>query len=260
MLKKKLLLFFFFVVTALLLMTYQSGKEPFSPLSALSSAINSANDVIDSVLSKITGTVKTMQLTAEENKKLQEEINKLLVEQQEARALILENARLREILNLKKSEKKFVAAARVISKGSQRLANTLLINKGINDGVAKDMAVLTVKGLAGKILSADKSYSTVLLLNDANFSAAARLENSRTEGIISGSGGKICILRYITHEYTVEENETVLTSGLDAMFPPGIPIGAATKINKDAAGVFQYIEVTPFQDTNQIEDVVVVNR
>lgn len=258
--KKKLLLFFFFVVIAVLLMTYQAGREPFRPLSALSYAINAANDAIDSILSNITTAARKMQLTDEENKKLQEEINKLIMEQQENKEMLLENSRLREILNLKQSEKKFVAAARVIARGSQRWSNTLLINKGARDGITKDMAVITPKGLAGKILSADKSYSTVLLLNDVNFSAAARLEGSRTEGITSGSGGNICLLKYITYDYEVEEDEIVITSGLDSMFPENIPIGTVTKIVKDSAGIFQYIEVTPFQDIHQIEEVVVVNK
>lgn len=260
MLKKKFLLFFFVIVIAVLLMTYQSGREPFRPLSALRYAINTANNAVDAALSKITDTARKIQLTDEENKKLREEINKLVTEQQENREILLENSRLKEILNLKKSEKKFIAAARVIARGSQRWSNTLLINKGARDGIAKDMAVMTPKGLVGKILLAEKNYSTVLLLNDVNFSAAVRLEASRTEGIISGSGRKICLLRYVTYDYQVVQDEKVITSGLDAMFPANMPIGSVSKIIKDGSGIFQYIEVAPFQDMYQIEEVAVVSR
>ena len=96
------------------------------------------------------------------------------------------------------------------------------------------MAVITPRGLVGKILSSSDSYSSVLLINDINFSAAIRLHESRTEGIISGIGSKTCILKYVSHEYEVKANEMVLTSGLDSLFPVDIPVGSVTKITKKA--------------------------
>ena len=72
---------------------------------------------------------------------------------------------------------------------------------------------------------------------------------ARTEGIISGTGSKTCILKYVSHEYEVKANEMALTSGLDSLFPEDIPVGSVTRITKKGAGLFQNIEVTPFQDT-----------
>ncbi len=51
-----------------------------------------------------------------------------------------------------------------------------------------------------------------------------------------------------------------LTSGLDSLFPPGIPVGAVTRIAKKGAGLFQSIEVTPFQDSTKLEEVVIIRR
>ncbi len=121
------------------------------------------------------------------------------------------------------------------------------------------MAAITPKGLAGKITSVSDSYAYLLLLNDINFSAAVRLQGSRTEGVLSGTGSRKCVLKYVPFEDAVKTGDIVITSGLDMLFPPGIPVGYVTKADSNAGGgYFQYIEVQPFQDSAKIEEVVIV--
>ncbi|MBI4684560.1 MAG: rod shape-determining protein MreC [Nitrospirae bacterium] len=258
--KKRLLLFFSFIIISFILMTYQSNRGAFNPLRSLNYPINTANKAIHSLCYSIKTSFRKIYLRDEENKRLKEQINSLLLEQHRLRDIVAENARLRELLSLKEKERRYAASARVISRGNDRWANTLVIDKGKRDGIEKDMAVITPLGLAGKILSVSDLYSSILLLNDINFSAAIRLNDSRVEGIISGTGGKICILKYIPHEYEVKRNETVFTSGLDSLFPVDIPIGTVTKISKKDAGLFQNIEVTPFQDNKKLEEVIIIRR
>ncbi len=258
--RKRLLLFFSLVIVSFILMTYQSNRKISNPLRLLKYPVNAANNTIHAMCSSIKGSFKKMRLRDEENRRLREENDNLLMERQRYRDAALENARLRDLLSLKEKEKKYITAARVIARGNERWANTLVIDKGSRDGIEKDMAVITPRGLVGKILSSSDSYSSVLLINDINFSAAIRLHESRTEGIISGTGSKTCILKYVSHEYEVKANEMVLTSGLDSLFPEDIPVGSVTKITKKGAGLFQNIEVTPFQDTKTLEEVVIARR
>ncbi|TAL26693.1 MAG: rod shape-determining protein MreC [Nitrospirae bacterium] len=258
--RKRLLLFFSLVIVSFILMTYQSDRGISNPLKLLKYPVNAANNAIHSMCSTLKGSFKKMRLRDEENKRLREENNNLLMDRQKYKDAWLENARLMELLSLKEKEKRFVAAARVIARGNDRWANTLVIDKGSRNGIEKDMTVITPRGLVGKILSSSDFYSTVLLINDINFSAAIRLHESRTEGIISGTGSRVCILKYVSHEYEVRANETALTSGLDSLFPVDIPVGAVTKITPKGAGLFQNIEVVPFQDTRTLEEVVIVRR
>ena len=73
------------------------------------------------------------------------------MERHKYKEAMFENARLGELLALKEKEKKYVTAARVISRGNDQWTNTLVINKGRHDGVEKDMTVITGKGLVGKV-------------------------------------------------------------------------------------------------------------
>ena len=258
--KKRLLLFFSLIILAFILMSYQANKGALTPVKVLAYPINKTNDVISSLCSFVRGSFRKISLRDEENKKLKEEMNRLLLEQQAYRETLLENARLRELLSLKETEKRYVTTARVIARGNDRWSNTLVIDKGKKDGVEKDMAVITPKGLAGKIASASDSHSYILLLSDINFSAAVRLQEGRVEGIVSGTGSRICALKYIPHEYEIKEKDIVVTSGLDSLFPEDIKVGIVSKVDKKTSGIFQNIELIPFQDMLKLEEVIVIRR
>jgi rod shape-determining protein MreC len=257
--KKKLLLFLF-VITALSLMTYQSNRKPLLPLKSVSNTFNFFYDMKNSLVQSVKEPFRRMFLREEENLKLKAEISKMLGEQQKCREAVLENKSLREILSLKDREQKYVTAARVIGRSIDQWSNTVILDKGLSDGVMKDMIAITDKGLVGKISDASSSYSHLLLLTDINFSAAARLQESRTEGVLSGTGYRNCQLRYVPYEEEVKKGAVVITSGLDEHFPPGIPIGFISQVNKQVFGFFQYLEVAPFVDNAKTEVVAIIKR
>ncbi len=260
MARKRLLLFLALIIVSLILLTHQTGKGIINPLKLITYSINKANEGIHSIKSSIKNSFNKIRLRDEENKRLQEEVDSLLLEQQGYKEMLVENTRLRELLSFKEKEKRYVTAARVIARGSDRWANTLVLDKGRLDGVKKDMAVITPRGLIGKILTASDSNSNVLLVTDRNFSAAVRLYESRTEGILSGTGSKSCVIKYVSDEHEVKENEPVHTSGLDSLFPSNVPVGYVSKAVKKGIGLFQEIEVTPFHDITKLEEVIIIKR
>jgi rod shape-determining protein MreC len=201
-----------------------------------------------------------MLIREEENIRLKEELSRVLRERQEYREVFLENERLRELLALKEKEHDYVTSARIIARSTDQWSNTVILDKGLADGVMKDMIAVTEKGLVGKISGSSHSYSYLLLLADINFSAAARLQESRTEGVISGTGFRKCQLKYIPDEEEVKKGNIVITSGLDSFFPEGIPVGYVSKVDKRAFGFFQDIEVRPFVDDTKIEIVAIIKR
>jgi rod shape-determining protein MreC len=257
---KKRLLLFLFIIISLSLMTYQSNRKPLLPLKFLNNTLNRFHDIKNSVKNSIRSPFKRMFLREEENIRLKKELSSMLKEQQKYREVLLENKRLRELLSLKEKEPRYVTAARVIAKGIDQWSNTFVLDKGALDGVKKDMIGITQRGLAGKISSVSDSYSSLLLITDINFSAAARLQESRTEGILSGTGFRKCQLKYIPYEEKVEKGNIVITSGLDSLFPQGIPIGYVSKVNKKSTGLFQDIEVIPFEDSTKIEETVIIKK
>jgi rod shape-determining protein MreC len=257
---RKRLLLLLFVVLSLSLMTYQSNRKHLLPFRFLNVVLNRFHEVRTSAEEFVASPFKRMLLREEENTRLKAELSKMLREEQEWREAVLENRKLRELLSLKEEERRYITTARVIARNMEQWSNTVVLDKGLSDGIEKDMIAVTNTGLVGKISGVSRSYSYLLFLSDINFSAAARLQDSRIEGVISGTGFRRCQLKYVPYEEEVRKGEIVITSGLDLLFPPGIPIGYVSKVNKKDIGMFQDIEVVPFADDAKIDFVAIIKR
>lgn len=257
---RKRLLLFVFIILSLSLMTYQSNRVHLQPLKFLNFMVNSFHTMKVSVKDLVSSPFRRMLLREEENVKLKAEIAELRKERQHYREILLEHKRLLATLGLKEHEKRYVTSARVIARSRDQWANTLVLDKGRSEGIQKDMTAITENGFAGKIAEATDSFSYLLLVTDINFSAAVRLQENRTEGILSGTGFRKCRLKFIPHESTVQDGEAIITSGLDRLFPPGIPVGYISSINRKGSGIFQDIEVVPFVDDRKIEVVTIIAK
>jgi rod shape-determining protein MreC len=258
--KKQYWLFLSLLIASVVLMTYQSQRGIIRPFGFLSYPLNFVNETTMFLSDSVKGTLRRYTLREEELRALRREVRNLRMREKSLEEIALENRRLRELLSLKEQTLNYVATARVIARGADRWSETFVIDEGSKDGVEKDMAVITAEGLLGKVLRADSSYSTVLLLEDTLFSAAVRLGEGRTEAVISGRGPGRCILKYISSDTEVKEGETVVTSGLDALFPPGIEVGFVSKVSTNENESFHAVDVTPFVDTRKVEEVIIVRR
>ncbi len=257
--RKSTLLFFLVMALAFFLMTYQSKKGRILPGYSINDPLNSSSGAVESLTDALKKPFVRMALREEENRRLKKRLDELLIDREKYQEALLENSRLKELLKLQERQENVITPAQIIGRGADYWTNTLVVNKGLKDGVAKDMAALTPKGLAGKITDVSGSYSRLLLLTDINFSASARLQGSRKEGIISGTGTGKCIMKYVPFEEEVKTGDIIVTSGLDLLFPAGIPVGYVSAVDrKGRGGKFQYIEITPFQDDRKMEEVIVV--
>jgi rod shape-determining protein MreC len=259
--KKKTFLFLSFLVISFFLMTYQSRKGRLFSFDFIGGFLNGSHAVATSITDTLSGPFRKMALRDEENRRLKKEVGDLLLERQKYQEALQENRRLIRMLNLRETQRKTVATARVIARSTDHWSRALLLDKGSRDGVGKDMVAITPKGLAGKIFDVSGAYSHLLLLTDINFAAAVRLQESRREAVLTGTGTGKCVLRYVPSEEEVKPGEGVVTSGLDMLFPEGIPVGYVSKVEKRSGeGNFQYIEVVPYQDESKMEEALIVGR
>lgn len=179
----------------------------------------------------------------------------------EAEAIEAENERLRELLGLDESWTTMDrVAATVIATVPANYRWAVRIDRGSNDGVAADMAVVAPEGLVGKVISVQPDTSIVLLLIDPQAAARARIKEKGFTGIARGNGADQSLsLDGIHPEANVKEGEEVITSGYDlGIFPPSIPIGEVVQATGEGADVEQDIEVQPWVDFNSLDFVEVL--
>jgi rod shape-determining protein MreC len=263
MLKKRLVLFAVFILLIFGLLTFQSikGKSRFidTALYPLTFIERAGTTVIHGIRNAF-DTYIMIAGKEEENRRLLGEIQKLEQEKNDLVEARLENERLKKVLKLKTHSRNYVTTAGVFGRDPTNWFQTIWIDKGTESGIEKDMVAVTPLGPVGKVRRVLQNGANIALITDVNSSVAVRLQPSRIEGILQGSGEEKCSLQYISKETEVNIGEKVITSGLDGIYPKGLIIGHVTSVRKEDVEIFQVIEVEPAQDLNSVEDVVILKK
>ena len=196
---------------------------------------------------------------SKENQQLRGEIERMKLEQ----ARLSEDAnmarRIQTLLAFKEQYVDSTVAAQVIGTSGSEQSRVLYIDKGSNDGLKPDMAVITPTGIVGKIVQVSASSAQVLPINDQLSGVGASLRDTRLQGILKGASNGTTTLQYIMSDEPVKPGEEVITSGGDRIFPKGLAIGtvAAVEPGKD---LFLNIRVTPSARLDRLEEVLVVTK
>jgi rod shape-determining protein MreC len=194
-----------------------------------------------------------------QNRGLQAQVDRLRLQVDQLRGRAAEADRLAALLAFRQSHAALpLLAARVIGASPAAATKLLYIDRGVGDGVRKDMAVITPEGVVGKILEVYRNSSQVLLITDRESGVGALLAGSRVEGIVKGAGGPDLLMDYVVNTEKVAPGQTILTSGLDQVFPKDLPVGTVRFTRP--AYPFQRIEVRPAAHLDRLEDVLVVLR
>lgn len=199
----------------------------------------------------LVGLVETNKQLRKENLHLMGELIKYQEGQREA-------IRLQQLLNLRNSLPYTTLAARVVGRNPSAIFKLILINRGECDGLRAGLPVVAVPGVAGRVLEASWKSSRVLLIIDENSNIDAILQDSRVHGILQGVASSECRLKYVAKTTAVKVGEVVVSSGMDGIFPKGLPLGVVSAVNKKDPDMFQKIKVVPFVNPREIEEVLVI--
>jgi rod shape-determining protein MreC len=121
------------------------------------------------------------------------------------------------------------------------------------------MAVLAPTGVVGRVLDPPSARSALVqLLVDRNAAAGALIERSRAGGVVVGAGGDPPLrMDYVSNQADVKVGDTVITSGIDGIYPRGFVIGRVERVER-GVGLYKSIRVRPVVDFSAIEEVLVV--
>ncbi|MBO1002594.1 rod shape-determining protein MreC [Pseudogracilibacillus auburnensis] len=207
--------------------------------------------------------------TYNENKILREKLAEYKTLIYEVQEMEKENEELRKTLDIVDSPRDFEPVlANVISRSPERWLEQITINRGTKHGVRKNMAVMTVDGMIGKVTSESNLTSTVQLItgfDQLNRISAkiSREDSDNIFGLIEGydKEKEALIFRIIEQsDKDLKEDELVVSSNMGGLFPDGLPIGTIKEINPDQYGLTKIAYVEPAANMYEINQVIVVNR
>jgi len=196
--------------------------------------------------------------TEKENDILKRKLAETIYDVNQCREKEYSNERFRKLLDFKTVSGLNAISAEVIGKDPSQWYKSLVIDKGSAEGVTTGLPVVVPEGIVGQVIDASNHYAKVLLIIDSTSAVDALVQQTRAHGIIKGDSKNRCLLNYVSRKEIVGIGDSVVSSGLDGVFPKGFLIGKVTDIVLSKSGIFQEIEVSPFVDFNKIEEVLVV--
>ena len=193
-----------------------------------------------------------------ENEELRSRLEALQKSAQQATELDFANQRLGQLLALREELGENAVAARIVGRSSLAWIKTVILNKGANQGLTKGMAVIVPEGVLGQVVSVSAHTARVLLVSDPNSAVDILVQRTRVRGIATGLADGGSILKYIERKEDIQIGDTLITSGLDGIFPKGQLLGTVIRVGAQGGHLFQEVEVKLSADLTKVEEVLVV--
>lgn len=205
-----------------------------------------------------------------ENQILKEKIKRLPLLEAQLQQTLIENRRLKNLLDLKSSLPFGAIPALVSGRDSQNWTSAVWIDHGTAQDIVPDCPVLAVKGspigdaqvsggIIGRVIECGSESSKVLLISDPQSSVSAVDTRIGEEGLLQGHGSALVTLEYIDQSADIQPGDQIVTSGLGGVFPAGLSVGRVTKVMTSQSG-FKRADVRPTVSLGSIREVLVLKR
>lgn len=154
------------------------------------------------------------------------------------------NAALPEVI-----EKRLVGE--VINVETSTLRQRLLVNRGGSSGVYRAQPVITGEGVIGQVYRIGPFSSEVILITDSEHALPVQVLRSGVRTIALGTGRSTSLeLPYVPQNYDVKVGDVLVTSGLDQVFPFGLPVARVTKVERDPTQPLSQIMAVRWRRSN----------
>lgn len=198
-----------------------------------------------------------------DNKNLRDENRRLMMISGRARALEIENNLLAKLLNYTPPPEATYITARVIAEEGDAFSHSLIAYTGLSDKVKKGQVVLSDNSVIGRIEQVGKMYSKIILITDINSKIPVMVERTRVRGILSGDNTSVPKMIFIPLEAELTIGDRVVTSGVAGVFPPGLPIGRISSVEKNNVKIktltsldkLEYVKIVDYGMDAMVEEI-----
>lgn len=254
------------IAVLLSVMTYLSATSaPLPNLAGIAAApFRAAGAAIAEKAGELMDYLTEFDALKAENEELKLRIAEMESEVRQAEADRDENARLRELLELRRQRRDLHwESARVVEQDVSNWASMLTVNKGTAQGVEVGNCVVTEAGfLVGVVAEAGVNWSTVRTILDSDTSIGATVFRSGASAVAEGDfvlmGEGRLMLSYLGTEPDVMSGDLVVTSGLGDYYPSQLVIGYVEEVRTSDSGLAQYAVIAPEAELDNLAQVFIV--
>ncbi|MDO4680214.1 MAG: rod shape-determining protein MreC [Aerococcus sp.] len=268
---KRLIVLLLSVITSLSLMAFsifgnQTVPEPLTWVNDVTAMIGRVVSSPANTLMDFGESVVELKNTYQENQSLKKQINSLQELKAQNQQLKVENEELNHLLDLEPTlVGKTIISSTVISRSPNEWLDTLTIDVGSNNGIKKDMSVMSDTGLIGRVYEVGATSSKVRLLtseSDEHLAVAAGIQSGDDiiYGVVSAydKNADELVIDQVSPDAKIKKDSIVTTNGLGGVSPEGLIVGKVVSTSVDNFGLSQQVRVKPGADFNSIRHVFVV--
>ena len=173
--------------------------------------------------------------------------------------LKVENDSLRTLLELRKGSKHPTVVAEISHETRDAFSNRVVIDRGSQHGVQPGHPVINAQGVVGQVIRVSPITSEVSLVTDPSLTIPVNLPRSGIRSVASGTGdGQQVDLKYLNINAEVEVGDVLVTSGLDGLYPSGLPVAKINRVERAGSGQFPRISSTPVAPIGTLRNVLVI--
>lgn len=206
-------------------------------------------------------TISEIKTVREDKEKLERQNIELLAENAKLKELKAENEFLRRALGLGLEKDFQLILAQITAKDISQ--DSILINKGSQDGVLADSPVITEeKVLLGRVKDVYQNFSRIALISHKESSFNVRLESNEENdivGVVKGKGS-FGLLLDVPREKEVKTDDVLVTTSWGGTFPKGLLVGKVKEVKKNDVDPSQKVEIEPFFNIKKIENLFVITK
>lgn len=229
---------------------------------AISAAVHPLRIIVDAPVSLWRWTEDTLTSRHDlqlENSRLRAERLLTSARLQRYSALEAENARLRAMLEARRSVTDRVRVAEIMSVSANPFRHTIVIDKGTRDGVYDGQAMINADGVIGQVIETGLLSAQGLLISDPDHALPVEINRNGLRTIAVGTGEFDRLeLPNLPNNADIEEGDLLVTSGLGGAFPAGYPVGIVTDVTRIPAEPFAAVAAQPSTNLNQVREIMLV--
>lgn len=177
---------------------------------------------------------------------LEAENDRLHASQRELSGLQRENETLRQILELPTEHFVVRRPVELLQRGGDAASQRFLVSAGLRDGIRTGFALIAPDGVVGQVVSAGERRSVVAMVTDKDQATPVQIVRTGQRAVLFGEGvpGRLS-LRFLANNADIQPGDALVTSGLDGIYPTGMPVANVVSVKRDSASEFALVRCKP---------------
>jgi rod shape-determining protein MreC len=179
---------------------------------------------------------------------------------QRLQALEAENAQLRKLLNATKQLENGFVLAEILSIPPDPFSRKAILDKGSQNHIQPGQVVVDDTGVVGQITRVYPLLSEITLITDKDHSVPVQSLRNGLRSVVSGTGASgVLELRYLATNADIQRGDVLVTSGIDGVYPPGLPVAQISEIRSNATDAFARITCVPAAGVDRNRQVLILS-